>query len=880
MVSNTNNPLGGWRVYPLHTEPTGYAGDHPDLAITNDKIVITQNSVNGPGGGSYDKGEIILCDKAEILDNISDCYNTTGIQSQYLSVYPVQSLNNVSYTYLIAVQTYITGTQITYFNLSGPADDANVISLATVYPTIIPPIVAPQGNTSYGINFTNVGIKVLSAASYDGKMWFAFNGACYINYDAHDCTTAVTSSETDGIYMIETDTNPTLDSQAAIFAATYVSPKFYFFFPALTIDKYGDLEMIFGFSSRNDYPSLGALVLINGNFSLDYITTIKHGNSNISTSGAGFGNNTRYGDNFGASLDPANRGLAWVTGEYGQLGTNQSGTNLTINYDWATCISNIEINILKANVSMVIYNKQPVPTPSPFQQLINASNYIYSGKANSNFSNVEFFYQNGTIIPSWLESYNYSKAALWWLKLSGGIPANSSLTIYMGFTANDTNLLNQQITGEAPQLSSQYGKYDDGADVFVRYWDFSGTSLPSAFTAWNGPNTCNGVFHPYGDCAAPAVDDGLILGGGKNTMAETVENNGTYYFYPAIDTLDIGFVSNQTDQTPALAYGIASSNTTEINSQGDDFVGFNGNGGNIDTGESIQAGSSSAVVTGSSGSAAVTQFDPTPPKVHDLVESIATINSTSVRAYADYKPIANASIYPDQSSGELLIASNNASESGTAASMTVYWARTRSTPPDGAMPLVSFGNPSQTVFKESGIIGTPAWNVTYNGTIRSAAAPSPIIFTWTPPFGGTSFTVPSITNSTPGISCYTTQTPSPSSGSAQPLSTTTITFTHSTFCTTEIVFEGVSSGYILTATYGDQTASLPSPGVLIFRTHGAVSKLAYTVSISPPRDQNSTCTASYFLASSSGYALTGSMVYMNATASGYTIPQTDTPCKA
>ncbi len=99
--------------------------------------------------------------------------------------------------------------------------------------------------------------------------------------------------------------------------------------------------------------------------------------------------------------------------------------------------------------------------------MLNVSNKYYGGLADSNFSNVEFFYQNDTIIHSWLENYTYPKYALWWLKLAGGIPADSNVTIYMGFTSNDTNLLNQQMTGEAPQLSGVYAEYDDGADTKI-----------------------------------------------------------------------------------------------------------------------------------------------------------------------------------------------------------------------------------------------------------------------------------------------------------------------------------------------------------------------------------------------------------------------------
>ncbi len=89
--------------------------------------------------------------------------------------------------------------------------------------------------------------------------------------------------------------------------------------------------------------------------------------------------------------------------------------------------------------------------------------------------NVEFTYPNGTVIPSWLENYTSSRA-IWWVKLA----SYGSQTIFMDFVPISTNLFNTVNTGEAPQLSSTYGEYDNGANVFESYDNFSGTQLNSA----------------------------------------------------------------------------------------------------------------------------------------------------------------------------------------------------------------------------------------------------------------------------------------------------------------------------------------------------------------------------------------------------------------
>ena len=132
------------------------------------------------------------------------------------------------------------------------------------------------------------------------------------------------------------------------------------------------------------------------------------------------------------------------------------------------------------SLPFTLTNTQPVATPSPFQEMIEVDSAAYSSYESPNLQNVEFFYSNATIIPSWLESgNNYSATGtIYWLYLTLGIQADSSVTIYIGFTSTVTNLFNDKVTGEAPELSSIYGEYDNGGNIFTAYWNFSGSALP------------------------------------------------------------------------------------------------------------------------------------------------------------------------------------------------------------------------------------------------------------------------------------------------------------------------------------------------------------------------------------------------------------------
>ena len=143
---------------------------------------------------------------------------------------------------------------------------------------------------------------------------------------------------------------------------------------------------------------------------------------------------------------------------------------------------------IKIAVPIFIINTQSIAAPAPFQQMITVKMSNYSAYAAPNLQNIEFFYADGTLIPSWLESGNSNTSqAIYWLLLKNGIGANSSLTVYMGFAATSVNLFDGTTVGEAPQLSPAYGQYDNGSNVFDFYDNFAGTALKSSWSISGSP---------------------------------------------------------------------------------------------------------------------------------------------------------------------------------------------------------------------------------------------------------------------------------------------------------------------------------------------------------------------------------------------------------
>ncbi len=150
------------------------------------------------------------------------------------------------------------------------------------------------------------------------------------------------------------------------------------------------------------------------------------------------------------------------------------------------------ISLPAKSVSFFIKNNLSVATPSSFDQRITVDSAMYSSYEASNLSNIYFIYANGTIVNSWLESGNStSTGSIYWLNISTSIPSHSLLELYMEFMPTSSFMFNNRTTGEAPQLSSVYGAYDNGFHVFPLYDNFAGTSLNTSEWTVTGNATLN-----------------------------------------------------------------------------------------------------------------------------------------------------------------------------------------------------------------------------------------------------------------------------------------------------------------------------------------------------------------------------------------------------
>ncbi len=341
-----------------------------------------------------------------------------------------------------------------------------------------------------------------------------------------------------------------------------------------------------------------------------------------------------------------------------------------------------------------------------FQQMVyfNPSTYPYIN--TNNMQNIEFFYSNGIIIPSWLESFG-STNAVYWLNL--GSESQSGTTVYMGFANTGTNLFSMSTgVGEAPNLSSTYGEYDTGSQVFYYYQAFGGISkMPSVWsnTISEDPSAGNTVitFNPDNTTiSAGTVPSGV--GGGEGIYSTSIPVISS--IYPPGGSI-IEWYGNMYNSEPAGSIaGLLSQGTTTYDcptpsTLPEPLYEFNCHA-ELYTFNTGSSNSLSTTATLSLNSGDTNYNTTTDIKNINQVYSIAIPSGgTSFTGMLNYTTIGTVTgITPPAYGAQLTLAfspGHNPATNANSDPQSIYWLRTRVYPPNGDMPSVSFGSYINTV---------------------------------------------------------------------------------------------------------------------------------------------------------------------------------------
>ena len=314
-----------------------------------------------------------------------------------------------------------------------------------------------------------------------------------------------------------------------------------------------------------------------------------------------------------------------------------------------------------------LYNAQTAATPNPFQYMLTVDSATYSSYEASNLQNIEFFYPNGTVIPSWLESCSTtcsssgssSTSTVYWLKLTSPIPAGGYAYIYMGFAPTSVNMFGGGNNGEAPQLSPTYAEYDDGKNVFSYYQAFGGlSSLP---TGWSETPEAPTLAFNTQNLAVTNTNSAYWEGIYENTPSGLQSQPVIFDAYANIFTASSSAYQTLIGEVSALnpaAYAYK----------------------NI--GSNPSASSSTTLYIDVSGTGASSSY--TIPINQYNVYSVADISSTDTIGYVNYANEVSSSTSESQTNSYF------EAESGEPTTFQLGWIRARAYPPSGVMPSATF----------------------------------------------------------------------------------------------------------------------------------------------------------------------------------------------
>jgi hypothetical protein len=237
--------------------------------------------------------------------------------------------------------------------------------------------------------------------------------------------------------------------------------------------------------------------------------------------------------------------------------------------------------------------------------------------------------------------------------------------------------------GLAPQLSTTYGQFDNGAKVFEFYQNFAGTSLSASWIN-------------MGNAGTTTVNNGVTV------SSSGEKNNQGYYYNGFTATLPSILDACMKDTGTGTVRGSEIGLGTSI---------FGGAGTRVEDYEITPAGTTWYM----EGYAGANVLTPSYASGTKIVLS-GSYNNTNAVEYENYNPVltgtgtaATASVYPNFGVYQDTI--------------FVQWMRVRSYPPNGVMPTVSFGAVTKVItsghqisFQQTSLPSGTKWGIRLNNT--------------------------------------------------------------------------------------------------------------------------------------------------------------------
>ena len=399
---------------------------------------------------------------------------------------------------------------------------------------------------------------------------------------------------------------------------------------------------------------------------------------------------------FGTIAASGNYAVTGNSIRFTNFGTYNVIESVTETADATVSSSNSVITVYQIPQNVIAYlpititNSQSSAYSANTDVMVNFPAYNYKPYEIANMINTDFFYANGTVIPSWLEGNVAneqisaglsSNTLVFWLDIKPAenfLCASCSNTIYMGFAGNtlrfptggglpDNDLMDNaggaENTGESLVLATYtYGAIDNGQYVFTSYtpWGTCGgcsQSIPLYWTQSGGTD----VFD-YTNMEFYASSYQTL-----STATPTALQQSSAPF--VLESL----VSLPSAASEVQQFGLTSAVPTTMGQfHTDAYMGL----------ETSTATATDFWSNGASTAVTTTAKTPTPQVI-----GIAENTSTSANVLLNYTSPTKVTVSTAKASNYLVYATDK----GSSKPIIIYWTRARVSPPNGVNAGVSFG---------------------------------------------------------------------------------------------------------------------------------------------------------------------------------------------
>ena len=324
-VSQTSDPTGSWYAFSSNamldgSTQTSYWADYDNLGYDNSAIYITSNQFTSTDLFEYAK--IRIFNKSQLYNNqtltYTDFVDMTDNYGNVFALVPAQNFGTTTSEYLLNTEEW-GASSITVWRIDNQLNSPSLTQQAIInvasYSSNYPANLVKEEGTSLYINGGDS--RAQQVIFNNGFLYTSFN--TLYNWG---------SGTVEAIRYEKVDVN----SNSSVIDALYGADGYYYFYPQIGIDNYGDIALVFNRSSSNEYPGVYMAYRSANDASASSSEALQAGAGTFTNSNALDKNgNIRWGDYSGIGLDPSSDNQLWFCGEWA---TNSN--------DWSTQIGSFK----------------------------------------------------------------------------------------------------------------------------------------------------------------------------------------------------------------------------------------------------------------------------------------------------------------------------------------------------------------------------------------------------------------------------------------------------------------------------------------------------------------------------------------------------------